>query len=161
MNQVHLPVKIIKTLLLKTKIATLEEIKAALGTTSTMTVFRKLKKLSYVTSYSHSGKYYTLKSIPFFDEHGLWAYKGIYFSKFDTLLKTAKVLVDKSDVGFSSSEFVKILHVEVKKTLLCLFKKKQLKREKIGGSDDLNSRNLLRYQFIYQTQICSWKFCLS
>ena len=39
------------------KIATLEELKKALGSSSTMTVFRKLKPLGYQTSYSHRGKY--------------------------------------------------------------------------------------------------------
>ena len=39
------------------QIATLRELKEALGTISTMTVFRKLKTLGYRTSYSHRGKY--------------------------------------------------------------------------------------------------------
>ena len=41
-------------------IATLAQLKDALGTTGTMTVFRKLKALGYLSSYSHRGKYYTL-----------------------------------------------------------------------------------------------------
>ena len=47
-------------------IATLQELKQALQTTSTMTVFRRLKALGYRTSYSHRGKYYTLLHIPQF-----------------------------------------------------------------------------------------------
>ena len=43
---------------------TLEELKDVLGTTGTMTVFRKLKALGYLSSYSHWGKYYTLQEIP-------------------------------------------------------------------------------------------------
>src|SRR5207249_10033445 len=39
----------------------------ALGTSATMTVFRKLKALGYRTSYSHRGKYYTLSGILRFD----------------------------------------------------------------------------------------------
>jgi len=46
-------------------ITTLQELKQILGTTSTMTVFRKLKTLGYRTSYSHRGKYYTLTTILF------------------------------------------------------------------------------------------------
>ncbi len=38
-----------------------------LGTQVDMTVFRKLTPLGYLTSYSHRGGYYTLKSIPRFD----------------------------------------------------------------------------------------------
>src|SRR5713101_7374319 len=42
------------------KIATLPELKEVLGTTVDTTVFRKLKELSYRSSYSHRGRYYTL-----------------------------------------------------------------------------------------------------
>ena len=39
------------------RIATLPELKQALGTTVDTTVFRKLKELSYRSSYSHRGRY--------------------------------------------------------------------------------------------------------
>jgi len=54
----------VRALLKKEKIATLPELKQALGTSATMTVFRKLKAVGYRTSYSHRGKYYTLADIP-------------------------------------------------------------------------------------------------
>lgn len=38
------------------KILTLASLKEMVGTTSTMTVYRRLKNLSYLTSYSHLGK---------------------------------------------------------------------------------------------------------
>ena len=50
----------IKEFLKKHKIATMPELKTILGTSVKMTVIRKLKELSYYTSYSHRGKYYTL-----------------------------------------------------------------------------------------------------
>jgi len=43
----------LRSLLLRSKIATLDELKQALGTEVDVTVFRKLKPLDYVTSYSH------------------------------------------------------------------------------------------------------------
>ena len=58
-------------LLLRSKIATLDELKQALGTSVDVTVFRKLKPLDYLTSYSHRGRYYTLREIARFDEKGL------------------------------------------------------------------------------------------
>jgi len=39
---------------------TMPEMKAALGTQADATVFRKLATLSYQTSYSHRGGFYTL-----------------------------------------------------------------------------------------------------
>ena len=46
------------------RVATLAQLKEALGTAGTMTVFRKLKALGYLSSYSHRGAYYTLREIP-------------------------------------------------------------------------------------------------
>jgi len=45
------------------KIGTLEELRAALGHPARATVFRKLGELEYLSSYTHRGKYYTLRSI--------------------------------------------------------------------------------------------------
>ena len=39
------------------------ELKETLNTQCRMTVFRKLSKLGYISSYSHSEKYYSLKRI--------------------------------------------------------------------------------------------------
>ena len=47
---------VVRSLLKKQKIACLDQLKKRLGTSSTMTVFRKLKELGYRSSYSHRGK---------------------------------------------------------------------------------------------------------
>src|SRR3990167_1429913 len=54
-------------LLRRTHIATIQELKAALGTAVDMTVFRKLREIAYHSSYSHRGKYYTLAELARFD----------------------------------------------------------------------------------------------
>jgi len=46
----------LREFLLGSKIATLDELKQALGTPVDITVFRKLKLLDYLTSYSHRGR---------------------------------------------------------------------------------------------------------
>jgi len=68
------------------KIATLPELKISLGTTADITVFRKLKELSYRSSYSHRGRYYTLQEIPQFDSQGLWSFREVWFSRLGNLL---------------------------------------------------------------------------
>lgn len=103
----------LRSFLRRQPIATLEELKQALGTTSTMTVFRKLKALSYRTSYSHRGKYYTLAEIPQFDEQGLWSSRGAWFSRDGTLLATAQRFVEQSPAGFTASELQARSGVEV------------------------------------------------
>jgi len=47
----------LRKLLRSQKIATLPELKQALGTTVDTTVFRKLEELSYHSSYSHRGRW--------------------------------------------------------------------------------------------------------
>ena len=47
----------IKQYLTKHKIATMAELQTVLGTDVNMTVIRKLKEISYHSSYSHRGKY--------------------------------------------------------------------------------------------------------
>ena len=80
----------------KQKIATLPELKEALGTRADITVFRRLAELPYRTSYTHRGKYYTLDTIPEYDEWGLWCCRSACFSKRGTLVDTAAALVGES-----------------------------------------------------------------
>ena len=65
----------LQRLLKRKKVCTLEELMESLGTTVRMTVFRKLAELPYLTSYSHRGRYYTLKPLCKFDDSGLWSYR--------------------------------------------------------------------------------------
>src|SRR5882724_3683607 len=60
----------------RSKIATMPELKRALGTEVDVTVFRKLKQLAYRTSYSHRGSYYALDETARFDENGLWSFQS-------------------------------------------------------------------------------------
>src|SRR5206468_2915012 len=124
----------VEALLKKQKIATLPELKESLGSSATMTVFRKLKALGYQTSYSHRGKYYTLVDIPRFDEQGLWSYRDVWFSRDGNLLDTAERFVDKADTGVTASELQGLLSVEVKEPLLQLYRRKRLDREEIDGA---------------------------
>src|ERR1700686_4972870 len=86
----------LRSLLLRRKIATLGELKQSLGTQVDVTVFRKLKPLDYLTSYSHRGRYYTLREIARFDDLGLWSHADAWFSGFGTLLATAERCVNRS-----------------------------------------------------------------
>ncbi len=123
----------IRSLLQSKKIATLAELKGSLGSSATMTVFRKLKALGYLTSYSHRGKYYTLAGIPRFDERGLWSYDGVWFSRDKNLLATAQRFVEKAEAGCTASELQDQLNVEVKEPLLQLYRRKRIDRDDLGG----------------------------
>lgn len=115
------------------KIARLQELKESLRTTSTMTVFRKLKALGYRTSYSHRGQYYTLAEIAEFDDQGLWSCRSVWFCTDGNLLHTAKRFASESEAGFTAAELEHRLHVSTKEALLKLVRDRELYREKVSG----------------------------
>ncbi len=123
----------VQKLLKSQPVATIEELKDALGTTGSMTVFRHLKALGYRSSYSHRGKYYTLREIPDFDEQGLWHWHSVWFSRHGNLVETARAFVEEADHGFTASELESLLHVECKHALLTLYRNHRLSRGRIGG----------------------------
>jgi len=123
----------LRRLLRKQKIATMPELKAALGTEVDLTVFRKLRELSYRSSYSHRGKYYTLDEIATFDALGLWSFRAVWFSKHGTLLRTCAALVAESEAGFATDELEHVLHVGVKDALRKLAQEGRIVREPVAG----------------------------
>jgi hypothetical protein len=123
----------LRTLLLHNKIATLAELKQALGTPVDVTVFRKLKPLDYLTSYSHRGRYYTLREIARFDHHGLWSQTGVWFSRSGTLLATAEAFIQASPHGYFADELASALHVEVQDALYQLTQQGRVARQMVFG----------------------------
>jgi hypothetical protein len=109
------------------------QMKAALGTTVDMTVFRQLRELPYFSSYSHRGRFYTLEGLAKFDERGLWLYKGVQFSRFGSLIDTVEQFVTRSARGYLTSELGAELQIEVKQPLYKLVTLQRLSREEISG----------------------------
>ena len=123
----------LRSLLLHSKIATLDELKQALGTSVDVTVFRKLKPLDYVTSYSHRGRYYTLREIARFDDKGLWSQADVWFSQAGTMLATAETFVNRSPRGYFANELARALHVEVQDALHQLALQRRVTRQLLSG----------------------------
>jgi hypothetical protein len=115
------------------KICTMQDLKKTLGTSVDMTVWRKLEALSYLTSYSHRGAYYTLNTIPRWSAVGLWTYATARFSKQGTLLETVAHWVAGAESGYTAAELEAVLGVEVKEPLLNLVKQERLKRDGAGA----------------------------
>ena len=114
-------------------ILTLDELKTALGTQVAMTVFRKLRPLAYLSSYSHRGKYYTLNEIARFDQLGLWSHHQVRFSRHRTLINACAVLVANSEAGYASEELEHLMHVQVKDPLRKLALQGRIRRTKVGA----------------------------
>ena len=109
------------------------QLKEFLGTEADITIFRKLKKLAYRTSYSNRGSFYTLDEIADFDERGLWSFDSVWFSRHGTLVATAEVCVTQAPAGYFASELENILHVPVKEPLPRLVERDRIARQTISG----------------------------
>ena len=119
--------------LLRHKIATLPELKEALGATADLTVFRKLKTLDYLSSYTHRGRYYALRESARFDEAGLWSHDAVWFSRFGTLVATIEAFVNHSPQGWFADELADALHAEVQDPLHDLVRAGRLHRSQLTG----------------------------
>ena len=124
---------VLRQYLRRHKIADLPELKRTLGTETALTVFRKLKQLGYLVSYTHRGRFYTLPEIAHFDDRGLWSHEGVWFSRHGTLLATVEVFVHQSPQGYYAHELADALHVEVQQPLRQLVAQQRLARSEVEG----------------------------
>src|SRR5215472_13307529 len=119
--------------LLRHKIATLPELQQALGATAALTVFRKLKLLDYLSSYTHRGRYYSLREIARFDVAGLWSHDDVWFSRYSTLVATIESFVHQSPRGWFADELADALHAEVHDPLHDLVAAGRLRRSRVAA----------------------------
>ena len=100
-----------------------------------MSVFRRLKVMEYLTSFTHAGRYYTLPDIPKFDKLGLWFYQDVGFSSAGTLKSTIVDIVHSSEDGMTPKEMLNLLRLHVPNslhnTLHELTKNKKLERHRL------------------------------
>ena len=114
-------------------VATIDELKAVLQTAVRMTVYRVLKDIAdYQTSYSHGGRYYALKELMEFDQHGWWSARSVWFSKHGTLMATLEQCIRDAERGYFSSELEALLHVGAKESLLRLTQQGRVSRERVS-----------------------------
>jgi hypothetical protein len=136
--------------LLRHKIATLPELKSVLGTTADLTVFRKLKILDYLSSYTHRGRYYALRESAHFDDAGLWSHDAVWFSRYGTLVSTIEAFVNHTPLGYFAGELADTLHAEVQDPLRDLVHAGRLRRSDVAGrflytsADSRQARDQLR-----------------
>ena len=116
-----------------TPVMRMSDIERTVAGRSRRSLFRDLTSLGYLSSYTHTGRYYTLSSVPDFDVDGLWRYQGIGFSRDGTLKATVRRLVDTSEAGRTQRELQLRLGVRAHNPLLDLVESKQLGREPIEG----------------------------
>lgn len=133
MRPTQYPVQRLAAVFRVKKVLTMKEVMDVLGTRVRMTAFRKLSSLGYQSSYSHSGKYYTLQPLADYDQDGLWSFHQIRFSQFGSLSETLQSLVGNSEMGYFASELKERLKVQVQDALLKLYRSEQLVRKQVIG----------------------------
>ena len=98
-----------------------------------ITVRRLLNQIGYFRSYTHNGKWYTLRTSPEFNRDGIWHHRGIGFSKHGSLTATIIHLAARSPAGLSARELADKLEHPCHAVLTNLHKNGELDRIKAGG----------------------------
>lgn len=93
----------------------------------------KLKLWRTFTSYNQNGRFYALPQVPKFDNHGLWRYKDVAFSKHGNLKKTIIYLVSVAPVGFSGRQLGELLGLSPQSFLHHFRNCPGIRREKHDG----------------------------
>ena len=89
----------IQRLLQTNTVMTVKQLRHALSGRSRSSLFRDLKQLDVITSYSHTGQYHALTSSAKFDPQGLWIYNDIGFAIYGTLKATLVQLIVDAQIG--------------------------------------------------------------
>lgn len=101
---------------------------------SVPSVRRFLANAGYYSSFTHNGMWYTLHSIPRFDQDGLWFFSGIGFSRAGTLINTLVELAANSPQGMTAEALGEKLHCRCHSVLVGLVRDGKLQRWKMGRS---------------------------
>ena len=97
-------------------------------------VRRFLAEVGYYSSFTHNGVWYTLRSLPHFDEDGLWFYKDVGFSRKGSLTNTLVDLATRSVAGMTAEQLGTKLRCRCHSVLVQLCRQGRLQRQKIGSS---------------------------
>lgn len=123
----------LRKLFRRTPVVELDALFETLQTRSRMSVFRRMKEVGYLSSYTHAGRFYTLREVPQFDAFGLWRHRDVGFSRAGTLKATVVEAVDQSPVGRTHAELQELLRVRVFNTLLELVRAEKVRREALAS----------------------------
>ncbi len=122
----------IRKLLQSEKVMSLKQIRHKIPDRPRSSLFRDLKKVELLTSYSHSGQHHALKSRVKFNRNGLWFYDQISFSKYGTLKNTLVQIISNSPAGMTHKELKNLLHIQVQNPLTHLITTFLLQRRSLA-----------------------------
>lgn len=126
----NIPLKIRK-LLLKNTVMSLKQIRVELDDRPRSSLFRDLKKIDLISSYTHTGQYHALRGTAKYDENGLWFFQDVGFSQYGTLKKTLGTIISNAQAGMTHQELKNLFRVEVQKPLTDLILTNTITRQQL------------------------------
>ena len=124
----------IRKLLQSNRVMSLKQLRHELGQRPRSSLFRDLKKLDLVTSYTHAGQYHALKSAARFDADGLWFFDQAGFAKYGTLKNTLIQIISNAQAGMTQKELKSLLRIKVQNTLTYLVQSNAVERQLLPKS---------------------------
>ena len=118
----------IRQLLLNNTIMSLKQLRSELQRPRS-SLFRDLKKLEVISSYTHTGQYHALTRLAKFDEDGLWFFQDVGFSRYGTLKLSLVHVITHSQAGMTHREARTLFRVEVQKPLTDLVRTQAISRQ--------------------------------
>jgi hypothetical protein len=134
MNKEALTATKIRKLLQSNIVMSLKQIQNEFVDRSRSSLFRDMKKLGLVTSYTDTGQFHSLRTSIRFNANGLWFFEQAGFSKWGTLKNTVIEAVSDSPSGMTQRELKNLLRAKVQNTLTHLLQAKMLQRHLLSGS---------------------------
>jgi hypothetical protein len=95
---------------------------------------RFLVDMGYYSSFTHNGKWYTLRTTPHFDRNGIWFFDIIGFSRAGSLTKTLIKLINRSQAGMTAEQLGEKLRCRCHSVLVQLYRQSKIQRRKQGRS---------------------------
>lgn len=124
----------IRRLLQSNTVMPLKQLRYELGDRPRSSLFRDLKKLDLVTSYTHAGQYHALKSAARFDADGLWFFGQAGFAKHGTLKNTLIQIISNAQAGMTQKELKSLLRIKVQNALTHLVQSNAVERQLLPTS---------------------------
>jgi hypothetical protein len=117
-------------------------------------IWDNFKKVGYYSSFTHNSKYYTLATIPKFDEQAIWFHTDpeageVGFTKQKTASRLLVSLINSSPAGVTEDSLKKIMKIRLANHLSNLVKASKIRKLKIKHKYYYLSINPKQYQAQY------------
>ena len=107
----------------------LKQLRSELNDRPRSSLYRDLKTLNLISSFTHTGQYHVLNETARFDQNGLWFFQEVGFSQYGTLKKTLVQITSDSLIGMTHKEMKTLFRIEVQKPLTDLVNTNAITRQ--------------------------------